>query len=200
MNYWPLRKKLRHSRIFSELFYCFAGITQRGDCVCLARLQLRRRVGVLFLRICFSAQFSLHSGRSVLKSVALKVTQSALLPEITNLAFQRFHLSPEVLAWKMVQMLDSMAARSGSPTAYRELCPPIRTCTSSSTHYPSGHPLDPSIFRRSSKMRTTISGDTRGIRRELHEQIVFRHAQQSPLPLHADWGDNKRESERAQNN
>src|ERR1700730_625298 len=47
-------------------------------------------------------------------------------------------------------------------------------------------------------MRMTISGDTRGIRRELREQIVFRHAQQS-LPLDADWGDNKRESERAQN-
>jgi hypothetical protein len=48
------------------------------------------------------------------------MSQSALLPAITNLAFQQFRLFAEILEWKMALlqwtmalMLGSMAARYG---------------------------------------------------------------------------------------
>jgi hypothetical protein len=103
-----------------------------------------------------------------------------LLPGITNPAFQRFHLPVGLLERKMAQMLDSMAARNGLPTACREPCQPIRTCTSWSTDRPSGRPVGHSILHRSLRMPKTVSGDTTDIRRALRAQIVFpRHARLS---------------------
>src|SRR5580692_5354904 len=96
----------------------------------------------------------------------------------------------------MAHMLGSMVARNGSPTVCREPCQPIRTCTSQSTHCPSGRPVGPSIARRSSRMLKTTTGDTRDIQRELREQIAFpRHAQLSLL-LYADGGQQTRKRTR----
>jgi hypothetical protein len=65
------------------------------------------------------------------------VTQSALLPGITNLAFQQFRLAAALLEGKMALlegkmaiMPGSMAAPYGSLTLHRELCQSSRMCTS----------------------------------------------------------------------
>ena len=73
-----------------------------------------------------------------------------------------------------------MAGRSGWPKVYRDLCPPIRMCTSWLADCPSGHPADHSIVRRSSRTLKTASVDTMDIRTELRAQIFFpRQAQLS---------------------
>jgi len=136
-------KKNDESTYLSELFYCFAGIIQRGNCVCLARSQLmpdapQRKVTVVFIfKNCFRAEFSLPFTEECSEFSALKVTQSALLPAITNLAFQQFRLAAALLAgkvalldWEMAIMPGSRAAPYGSLMPHLEPCPPIRTRTS----------------------------------------------------------------------
>src|ERR1700688_653985 len=110
-------------------------MTRRGDYVSWRRhsagqIHGQNGSGVYFLATCFSAEFSLRSGRSVPKCFALKVIQSALLPGITNLVFQRFHPLAALPEWMFAPMLDSMPAQYDLPTAYPEPGPPIRRCTS----------------------------------------------------------------------
>jgi len=116
---------------------------------------------------------------------ALKLSQSALRPKISNLACQRFLLSAKLPCSTVALLLDSMGGRNGWPRVYRDLCPPIRMCTSWLAGCPSGHPTDHSIVHRSLRTLKTVSGDTMDTRREPRAQIFFpRHARlSSRFPL-----------------
>src|ERR1700675_332803 len=125
---------------FSELFYCFTGITSEGNCGCLPRLTVQATRGSQTRSAVFISENyfeNLLRGRiqpslreECSEIFALKSSQSVLQPKIANLAFQRFLLAAALLQWKMAPTLESMAARYGSPM----LCPgpyqPTRTCTS----------------------------------------------------------------------
>jgi hypothetical protein len=112
----------------------------------------------------------------------LKVSQSALLPRIANLAFQPSLLLAGFLQSKMAPMLESMAARNGSPTLYRAPCQPIRMCTSWSIRCLSARPVDQPLAHGNSGTLRTVSAGTRGIRRELREQIFFPRRAWTILP------------------
>jgi hypothetical protein len=128
MKYRLFKKQKRKNSLYlSELFYCFSGITQQGKCVYLPPVtdQVTRALAES-QDCCFICENLFASGiqppfrEKYSQSPAPKVSQSVLLPGITNLAFPQFRLLAAVLEWKMALlewkmalMLGSMAARNG---------------------------------------------------------------------------------------
>jgi hypothetical protein len=176
----PLIKKAEESECLAELFYGFAGIIQRGNCVGLApmttagiRASPDSRKEVFYFLNLPPVRIQRSFREECFGILVEQGIQSALLPKISNPAFQRFLLLGGFLKWKVAPTFDSRGARYGWPTLYREPCRPTRMCTGWSTDCPSGHPVDRSIVHGSLRRLKTISADTMDIRRELREQIVL---------------------------
>jgi hypothetical protein len=105
MNYRLLRKTTQEfAYLFGTFLVFFGNNRKRKLCLLTSGTPQPRRAGritgvVFILEIRFSAGFSLSiQGGVFWNFFGLKVSQFASLPEIANLAFQRFHLPAELLA------------------------------------------------------------------------------------------------------
>ena len=113
-------KKISRIRMSVGTFLLFFGnYSRKEECIYLSHERQtskhRRHLALVFYSriyvyaepVSFRVEYSQIS--------APKLNRSALLPEITNLAVPRILLSPELPQAKMMKVLGSMVARSGSP-------------------------------------------------------------------------------------